>query len=262
MAVLLMMPIFFTQVAYESGNINWKHWKSSFGAIDPRYNLYQSENNILSVILSASWPQALVSLCYFGYNGVFTSFQIADVMNRFSAQRKGLRLSSPVQGSQRTTYFLTLPYRFAIPIMAINGTLHWLASQSLFLVSIQNYWSVRKDNSYTACKYSPLAILVMTLLLLSMIAVAVLFGSRKFRGEMPVAGSSSALISARCHIPADENGKEAVRQPLQWGGTGFTECEGYHGQVLHCSFSSKPVLPLKTGQICVSKTKGEELWTY
>ena len=45
-------------------------------------------------------------------------------------------MSNVAKGAQRSEYFLQLPYRFALPIMLYSGFLHWLCSQSFFLVSI------------------------------------------------------------------------------------------------------------------------------
>jgi hypothetical protein len=42
-----------------------------------------------------------------------------------------------------TSYFLSLPYRYAIPLMGTSAILHWLISQSLFLVGIEVHSAAR-----------------------------------------------------------------------------------------------------------------------
>lgn len=58
---------------------------------------------------------------------------VADEWNDFIEERKTLSLSSS-RGIQRSSYFLSLPYRFALPLMIVSGTIHWLISQSVFVI--------------------------------------------------------------------------------------------------------------------------------
>ncbi|KAL4984961.1 hypothetical protein BDW68DRAFT_165943 [Aspergillus falconensis] len=44
-------------------------------------------------------------------------------------------------GLQRSTHYLSIPWRYGIPVLAISVTLHWLVSQSIFLVIVR-YLSV------------------------------------------------------------------------------------------------------------------------
>jgi hypothetical protein len=52
--------------------------------------------------------------------------------------RKTLRVSAPV-GIQRSSYFVSMPLRYGIPLMATMSLLHWLVSQSLFVVATVSY---------------------------------------------------------------------------------------------------------------------------
>ena len=52
--------------------------------------------------------------------------------------KKTLRVSSP-EGMQRSTYFLSLPLKYSISLMALSTVLHWLISQSLFLVQTSGF---------------------------------------------------------------------------------------------------------------------------
>lgn len=40
------------------------------------------------------------------------------------------------QGEQRSTYWLQLPYAYSIPLITASATLHWLISQSIFLMRV------------------------------------------------------------------------------------------------------------------------------
>lgn len=54
--------------------------------------------------------------------------------------RKTLRVSAPV-GIQRSSYFISMPLRYGIPLIATMSLLHWLISQSLFVVATVTYES-------------------------------------------------------------------------------------------------------------------------
>jgi uncharacterized membrane protein YhdT len=127
----------------------------------------------------------------------------------------------------------------------ISALLHWLASQSIFLVSItinaymfgnsNNITGVTVSSNFT-CGYSPLAIILVIIVALLMAAFAVLVGLKRFKSGMPLAGSCSAAISAACH-PVPGLGKTVMTDaPLQWGVMGVT-ADG----VAHCGFSSGQV---------------------
>src|ERR1700744_2700708 len=150
-------------------------------------------------------------------------------------ERKGLRVSTGPEGSQRASYFLQIPYKFALPLMGLCSLLHWIASQSIFVVSVQidhtvlegtpydSYYNATgyDDNhgilNYITCGYSPAAILCTSLITLSMIVVLVLIRWQKFGNAMPIVGSCSAAISAACHLDKDEDGEETVLMPVKWG---------------------------------------------
>jgi hypothetical protein len=87
----------------------------------------------------ANSPQLVVSLIYLSYNATMTSMLLAHEWSGFSTRRKPLRVSTTLQGHQRSAYFLQLPYRYALPLLATSTLLHWLASESIFVVSVQLY---------------------------------------------------------------------------------------------------------------------------
>ncbi|KAF2832068.1 hypothetical protein CC86DRAFT_462450 [Ophiobolus disseminans] len=89
-------------------------------------------------VLFANMFQVIVSALYLLYNNLLTVLVMAAEWNDFISERKTLRLSAP-RGIQRSGYFLSLPYRYSIILMTCSGLLHWLISQSVFIVQTVAY---------------------------------------------------------------------------------------------------------------------------
>ncbi|KAL4908406.1 hypothetical protein BDW74DRAFT_100443 [Aspergillus multicolor] len=132
------------------------------------------------------------------------------------SHRPVIRVSWPI-GAQRSTYYLSLPYRYSILLQIASALLHWLVSQSLFFVRIVAYDTDGKP--YTVedaitCGYSPQAIIYAMILGSVLVGAAIVLGLRRFKSPMPLSGYCSAAISAACH-PCVE-GDHALK-PVQWG---------------------------------------------
>lgn len=77
-------------------------------------------------------------------------------------KRKPLRVSEPI-GIQRSSYFISLPLRYGVPLFASSSILQWLISQSLFLARITAMnpdGTADRANSFSTCGYSPIAIII------------------------------------------------------------------------------------------------------
>jgi hypothetical protein len=170
----------------------------------------------------------------------------------YAHKRKGLRVSDHPTGEQRSTYFLQLPYRFSIPIIALSGTLHWLVSQSIFLVAIDYYddkgnpvpesiYLSPNSSGYRTLGYSPIAIISVIVMGGVTVMSVVGFGFVPYKRGMTLAGSCSTVISAVCHT-VDED--RAAEMKLQWG---VFSIDG--DGVGHCTFSSKEVKATSKGEI-------------
>jgi hypothetical protein len=229
------------------------------GTTDPGAFIYSwgvptsGSSGLIANVFIANLPQAVLSAIYFTYNGLFTCFMLGKEWNQYSFQRKGLRVSSQPRGAQRSTYFLQLPYKFALLLMVTSGVLHWLCSQSLFFVNIvihpvpgvstaivektKSYFDSRYSN-YMTCGYSPRAIISVICIGLVMVIAAIFTGRLKFRTAMPIAGSCSASMSAMCQL--GEQSENEVFLPVNWGVTEALEIEPGTG-IGHCSFTSREV---------------------
>lgn len=219
-----------------------------YGAIDARTIMtYGYGLTTIGYIILANLAQPVLSFLYFSYNGLFTAMLLGYEWVSYAHQRKGLRVSRPAEGAQRSTYFLQLPYRFALPLMVLSGVLHWLVSQSIFLVAVDVYTYMgihSDDDDFKSTGYSPIAILTTLILGMVMAAAAIGIGFTPFKEGMNVAGSCSAAMSAACHGTGDVDGFEAARSKLQWGVVDVS-AEG----VGHCTFSTTEVELPKVGHM-------------
>jgi hypothetical protein len=235
-------------------------WDVGLGSVSDSFLLHWG-SKLIGNIFIVNILQPLFSILYFIYNGLLTSMLLASEWSGYSVKRRGLRVSSRCRGSQRSTYFLSLPYRYAVPLIAVSGVIHWLLSQSLFLVSIEAYGysydsgfygdpynngSIERirlpSEDFIACGTSPIGFLLIALVIAVLILTIILIGSRRFKTGMPVVGSCSAAIAAACHPDSDED-ENAATKPLMWGVTSFRQAG-----IGHCSFSSKDVCPPTEGQ--------------
>ncbi|KAK0926466.1 hypothetical protein LTR29_017860 [Friedmanniomyces endolithicus] len=216
-----------------------------FGAVDFRAiivdSLPQTEAASLVVdVLIANLPQVLCSFVYFAYNGLFTCMLLAHEYSQHGLRgsRKPLRVSKP-KGKQRDKYFLQLPYAYSIPLILISTTLHWLISQSLFLVRIK----VLQHNSFVQSQLgfscAPILATIITGTILLIAAPA--FGYRRLASHLPVASSCSAALSASCHRPKEDF--DAAYLPVGWGAVG----NGEDGDG-HCCFTSEDTHELVPGK--------------
>jgi hypothetical protein len=173
-----------------------------------------------------------------------TSLCFALEWNNYATHRKGLRVTSPA-GQQRGTHFLQLPLRWAVSLNVVSGLLHWLLSQSLFLV--RNELRTRENELYPgstcACGYSTLSLLVFTLVFCGLLIGILYLLLMKMEIRIPPVCHCSLVISAACHIAEDE--VDAQLEEVMWG---VTE-EATEDKPGHCTFTSREVRTLQYGAI-------------
>ena len=65
-----------------------------------------------------------------------------------------LRVSVP-RGIQRSSYTLSMPFRYSIPMLAAFSIMHWLLSQATFIIRIDRItWEGEPDRGWTTGGYS------------------------------------------------------------------------------------------------------------
>lgn len=138
--------------------------------------------------------------------------------NEFSVRRVSLRISDKPTGKQRSRYFLQLPYKFSVPLITASMLLHWLISQSLFVVAIEERTAGDELSwSMLTCGYSPLTIIVTLIAGLSIPLSILVVDRKRLPGLMPVAGNCSLAIAAACHHPDGKAHPGAAYEELKWG---------------------------------------------
>lgn len=208
--------------------ISWRFMTEGYGAL------------VTAVLISNS-PQLILSLIYLIFNNLWTILFLSLEWSSYAHSHKPLRVSSP-RGMQQSTYFLHIPYRFGLPLLAYSALLHWLVSQSIFLIEVQYWEDGRLDpsSSNVSCGYSPLGMILTVIVGVSLILGTLAFSCfKQLKNSMPLVGSCSAAISAACHPPA--NGADSLK-PVKWGVVSDTDGDGKQS-IGHISFSSGEVLP-------------------
>lgn len=113
-----------------------RHSGSSFGhwGVTPVTSV--GSTDYLDGLIIANTPQLILSWSYFAYNSLLTRIHVEKELNLYSRSFKPLRVSFP-KGMQIATWRLQLPYKFSIPLLLISIILHWLISNSIFLLIVE-----------------------------------------------------------------------------------------------------------------------------
>ncbi|KAF0324135.1 hypothetical protein GQ607_008565 [Colletotrichum asianum] len=176
----------------------------------------------ISSVLVANVPQLYLSFWYLAYNTLITRMEIAREWSRFSTGYRPLRVSSP-RGQQIDTYRLQLPYRQSIPLITASIVLHWLLSNSLFVIVSQGsksffsryYFEMSLNRSDGGYKGDPISLPPNTVvglgtaslpvLLLAVIGgimmiIPIILSRKQLAGYMPIVGSNSMAMAAACRV--------------------------------------------------------------
>ncbi|KAI2466422.1 hypothetical protein F4781DRAFT_434395 [Annulohypoxylon bovei var. microspora] len=185
----------------------------------------------------ANGCQLILSFGWFFANSLLTRMLLARQWSQFITQRKKLRVSVPTE-DQRSSYVLSLPFRYSVPLLVASAMAHWLISQSLFVVQTLGFTykpTQSTDDGFVRIEdldgsvlgYSAIG-MIFTMLALGVLLIGLLAISMRklpYRKSsdagvdevirMPTAAACSAAISSACHPSADE--EDAYLLPLQWG---------------------------------------------
>ena len=234
---------------------------------------FQGTKGFIANVLWANYWQIIVSFLYLAYNALLTCQLVSAEWGGYAAERKTLRVSHP-KGIQRSSYFISMPMKYGIPLLGANAIMHWLISQSVFVVSTTTYFPGDIEDtsqSFTttgysisatlACKYllrnwhhselllHPILTLPCAVAICFGIFMLIIFGINAMRylpKGMPLASTCSAAISAACHPPAAD--AEAHLLPVQWGVVPSTATEPKH-----CAFTTyRFVRAPDEGEACLS----------
>lgn len=176
---------------------------------------------------------------------------LAQEWSSFATNPKALRVTNPT-GNQLSTYRLNLPYRYGIPLLVISVVLHWLVSQSLYVVLVEAFYNDNDGASdgnivLRGCGYSARALLITIIVGAVVLFLGIANGFRRNKQGMPLAGSCSAAISAACHPPVGDDRPSG--KLIQWGSCGYStglnveddeqiiSSQGNNG-IGHCSMTS------------------------
>ncbi|KAI8657985.1 hypothetical protein NCS57_01178700 [Fusarium keratoplasticum] len=217
-------------------------WRLGFGAVTEVTLIWTRDRQVTNSftmtqgVLLANLPHFVFSGLYFQYNAIFTGMLAANEWSDFGRKRKGLRVSSNPEGWQRSRYFLQLPYRWSIPLIFMSILIHWLLSQSVFIVPLQ-FESAREDHFATTLGYSPIAIIAVTVAAAAMALAVIISGYRRLPTAMPVVGSCSLGIAAACHGLGGAERTDETVVPLRWGAMTHPEEGSAFDESGHCGFS-------------------------
>ncbi|KAH8817577.1 hypothetical protein DL96DRAFT_1622786 [Flagelloscypha sp. PMI_526] len=242
LATILSLIIFAVHAVKAAGLNASEIYQVGFGTVDPRSLIYsefwpRGDTATLLSILLVNSPQLVLSFLYVIFNTLFTSMSLAFEWSRYHEHPRSLRVSHR-KGKQRSTYFLQVPYRRAIPVMMFSVILHWLISQSIFLAKIDDNNS---SSSVSTCGYSIDGMIATFFGGLTLAIFSFILGSRKLPSGMPLVGSCSLAIAASCHAP---DGTSEL-QPLKWGPLPVEE----RGKEGTGSDEASELQPLKQGHL-------------
>ncbi|OOO12031.1 hypothetical protein OAory_01085010 [Aspergillus oryzae] len=128
-------------------------------------------------VVTANSVQLLVTVGYYFYNSVLTSMLASAEYSSYGTDRKPLRVTWPVKGSQqRSTYWLSVPYKYGIPVMILFMVIHWFASQALYYVLLIPYSP--DDQPLYGEKFSSLGASVLPMFIAGLRAPVVLLSAQ------------------------------------------------------------------------------------
>ncbi|KAK7957994.1 hypothetical protein PG988_012842 [Apiospora saccharicola] len=207
----------------------WKHpMRVNPIAVDSGTGSDRSLRYFMGCIFKANWLQLMISFLYLFYNNILTRQLVTDEFLRYLRDdgKKPLRVSSPV-GMQRSTYFLSLPWKYSGPLMLTMIVFHTLISQSLFLIQTSAFGPGRDgtrlpDLDFTATAFSiPAAVAAISLgflLVLGIILHSVLRHWSDIPRDFHRLSYNSSALNVLCQRPLEDG--DAHLFPVRLGVVG------------------------------------------
>lgn len=209
-----------------------------WGAVQSTALLTSYVASFIGSILTSNIPQLAVSFLYYCLNDHLTRCFIAADYNSFAVSRAPLRVSFP-QGEQRSTFYLTIPYGYAIPLLGSFTLIHWFISEGLFYVQVMPYdldANPVPSKLLITCGVSTIPLIIGLLFAVAIFLIIACICYRSFQDcKMPLALGMSVVVSAACHPPCDD--LNPAYKPVRWGVVATRPDEPF----LHCTFTSQVV---------------------
>jgi hypothetical protein len=150
-------------------------WVKEAGGKDPTRQFFVS-------VIVANLPQIIVSYLYLLYNGLLTCLLVAAEWSRFAVRKRSLRVSENATGFQTSGFFLSVPYRYGIPLSCALSLLHWLISQTMFLIRTAGFGANGEPNHLfdgSRVGYSPIGPVLVLALGGAMLIAMILSGFKR-----------------------------------------------------------------------------------
>lgn len=185
----------------------------------------------LSTLIIVNTPQLILSFVYLIINALHTQLQVEEEWNLYGLLYKPLRVTYP-EGQQTSTYRLQLPYKYSVPLIGTSALLHWLVSNSLFILIIDGSrclrptigndmnadglagtdlsWSINRrlsedfrlpEDTFVGAGYSDMSMLILLIIGAAFVSSPALVMGRRLKSEMVSGGTNSLVLSAACHVP-------------------------------------------------------------
>ncbi|KAF2818535.1 hypothetical protein CC86DRAFT_308942, partial [Ophiobolus disseminans] len=220
----------------------------------PRQFKCQLEQSNTFHMIMGSIPQVITSTIYIAVNYLFTVMIHLRDWTRLALRKHPLRVSDPEPNSaQVSTYWLSLPYQYSIPLLISSIAIGWLVSQSLFYYRFTwyddnglfvNLWDASTDNPAVlpgreyGLGYSALGVICSIISGVMVLGVSLAVGLTKCTPGLPLGPTNSFVIAAACHPP--ENDRHAARNLVRWGAVS-TGHDAEQDATGHCTITSRRV---------------------
>ncbi|KAK8010178.1 hypothetical protein PG990_009143 [Apiospora arundinis] len=207
-------------------------WKQGFEAfpdvIEMGHGSDQSLGFFAKSIFRANRLQLMGSLLYLLLNNILTRLLVTREILGYTREhgKKPLRVSSPV-GMQRSSYFLSLPWKYSGPLMLIMTTFHWAISQCTFVYQTSTFGPGRDKTrlpnlDFTATGYSLAAGLFAIILAFIIVSATLIYSALGRWVDVPRGFHrlcfNSSAISLLCQRPSED--RDAHLFPLRLGVVG------------------------------------------
>ena len=200
-----------------------RYRRFGLGTIDPATSIvlgsqHSVPNTFPVLVVIANSPQLLFSVGYLFWNNQITQIYMEREWRAYYGKRKRPRVSYPIARNDKTkvktSRWLQLPYWITIVWMILNSLMHWLLSQTLFVVEILGR-TLTSTTFYI--NYSPMAVIAIGILasVLSLVIIGYFCLPRK--SWMPLMGGSLLIVFESClYLPYGPN-PDLPTGGIMWG---------------------------------------------